>query len=76
MSWKDAVTEPDEVAVFQALDEPYTWRTIGGISRQTGLSEERVHAILAKYNLSLTRLAETPSISGSPLVGLIENVGA
>jgi hypothetical protein len=52
MNWKDSVTDPDEVKVFLALDGPrYTWRTMGGIARQTGLSEERVAQILAKYNL-------------------------
>ena len=49
---------------------------MGGIARQTGLSEERVAAVLKKYNLKLTRLSETPAISGSALVGLIEKVGA
>ncbi len=39
------------------------------------LSEERVAQILAKYNLKLTRLSDTPSLSGSALVGLIEKVG-
>jgi hypothetical protein len=39
------------------------------------LPEERVAQILAKYNLRLTRLADTPSLSGSALVGLIEKVG-
>jgi hypothetical protein len=34
-----------------------------------------VAQILGKYNLSLTRLSETPSVSGSALVGLIEKVG-
>ena len=76
MNWQQAVTAPDEIKVFMALDGPnYTWRTIGGIARQTGLSEQAVAQILAKYNLSLTRLSETPSISGSALVGLIEKVG-
>ena len=42
---------------------------------QTGLKEEKVAQILAKYNLKLTRLSETPSVSGSALVGLIEKVG-
>ena len=71
------MTDPDEIKVFMALDGPdTTWRTFRGIARQTGLSEERVAQILAKYNLKLTRLAETPSISGSALVGLIEKVGA
>ncbi len=77
MNWKDAVTDPDEVKVFLALDGPkHTWRTFGGIARQTGLSEDRVAQILAKYNLRLTRLSEVPSVSGSALVGLIEKVGA
>jgi hypothetical protein len=76
MKWKDAVTDPDEVKVFLALDGPqYTWRTMGAIARQTGLSEERVAAVFKKYNLKLTRLSETPAISGSALVGLIEKVG-
>ena len=60
-----------------ALDGPdYSWRTIGGIARQTGLSEGRVGEVLEKYNLKLTRLADVPAISGSALVGLIEKVGA
>ena len=76
MNWKDTVTDPEEVKVFLALDGPqYTWRTMGGIARQSGLSEERVAAILKKYNLTLTRLSETPAVSGSALVGLIEKVG-
>lgn len=76
MNWKDTVTDPEEVKVFLALDGPqYTWRTTGGIARQTGLSEERVAEILKKYNLTLTRLSETPAVSGSALVGLIEKVG-
>ncbi len=74
--WQDTVTDADEVKVFLALDGPrYTWRTIGGVARQTGLSEDRVAQILGKYNLRLTRLSESPSVSGSALVGLIEKVG-
>jgi hypothetical protein len=76
MNWKDTVTDPDEVKVFLALDGPNnTWRTMSGIARQTGLPEQRVAEILKKYNLTLTRLSETPSLSGSALVGLIEKVG-
>jgi hypothetical protein len=76
MSWQELVSDPEERLVFAALDGPnYTWRTIGGIARQTGLSEKRVSEILDKYNLSLTRQSEVPSISGSALVGLIEKVG-
>ena len=76
MNWKNTVTDPDEVKVFLALDGPnYTWRTMSSIARQTGLSEQRVAEILKKYNLTLTRLSETPAVSGSALVGLIEKVG-
>jgi hypothetical protein len=76
MNWQETITDADEIKVFMALDGPqYTWRTISGIARQTGLSEDRVAQILAKYNLKLTRLSETPSVSGSALVGLIEKVG-
>ncbi len=76
MRWQETVTDPDEVKVFMALDAPEsTWRTIPAVARQTRLPEERVAQILAKYNLRLTRLADTPSLSGSALVGLIEKVG-
>jgi hypothetical protein len=77
MNWQRTITDPEEIKVFKALDAPNsTWRTIRGIARQTGLTEGRIEQILAKYDLALTRLSETPSISGSALVGLIEKVGA
>ena len=77
MDWQKTIKEADEIKVFMALDKPeYTWRTMRGIARQTGLSEDRVSQILAKYNSELTWQAETPSVSGSALVGLIEKVGA
>jgi hypothetical protein len=76
MTWQETVKGADEIKVFMALDGPeYTWRTMSAIARQTGLTEDRVAQILAKYNLKLTRLSETPSLSGSALVGLIEKVG-
>jgi len=77
MNWKEVVKDPDEVKVFMALDGPsYTWRTVGGIARHTGLNEGRVLEILAKYDMRLTRLSEIPSASGNALVGLLEKVGA
>jgi hypothetical protein len=76
MKWEDTVTDPDEVKVFKALDGPSdTWRTIGGIARQTGLGEDRVSAIPTKYNLKLTRFSDVPSASKQALVGLLEKVG-
>ena len=77
MNWKDIITDPDEVLVFMALDGFYdTWRTIGGIARQTGLSEDRVFEILKKYHSALISMSDVPSLSGSPLFGLFEKVGA
>jgi len=77
MTWKSAITDPEEVRVFEALAGPdSTWRTIGGIARQTGLSEQRVAEILGRYNrLSLVSFSEIPSASGSALVSLTEKVG-
>jgi len=75
MKWQEVVTDPEERKVFAALDHPsYTWRTISAIARETGLPQERVSQILDKYNRRLTRRSEVPSVSGQPLVGLIENV--
>ncbi len=76
MHWKNVITDPDEFKVFVALDGPTTtWRTASAIARQTGLTENRVWEIMSKYNTQLTRMSETPSISGSALVGLLEKVG-
>jgi hypothetical protein len=77
MSWKDTVTDPDELKVLMALDgATCTWRTMSAVARQTDLSEPRVAQILVKYNFTLTRLSEARSITGQPLVGLIEKVNA
>lgn len=76
MNWKDVVKDADEIKVFAALDGPnVTWRTASAVSRQTGITEDRVWKIVAKYNSQLTRLGETPSITGSAFIGLVENVG-
>jgi hypothetical protein len=77
MTWEEIITDPEERKVFAALDGPsYTWRTLPAVARQTGLPESLVSQIVHKYNFKLTRRSEEPSISGEPLVGLIEKVGA
>lgn len=76
MTWKNTVQDPAEVKVLEALDGPaITWRTLSAVARQTGLSEPQVAAVLNKYNSTFTRLADVLSITGQPLVGLIEKVG-
>jgi hypothetical protein len=76
MYWQTAVTDPEEIKVFRALDGAnFYWRAVDGLARQTGLSEERVTRILEKHE-ELARFSDVPSISGSPIVGLIEKVGA
>jgi hypothetical protein len=75
MTWKELIKDPNEIKVFMALDGPkHTWRTSGGIARQTGLPEQRVWEIVSKYTKDLIRLSEAPSASGGPLVGLLERV--
>ena len=75
MTWQEVVKDPNEIKAFMALDGPeYTWRTVGGIARQTGLSEQELWQIFAKYNRDLIRMSETPSASGKPLVGLVSKV--
>lgn len=77
MNWKTSVTDPEEVKVFEALAAPNsTWRTVGGVSRQARLPEQRVLEILRKYNqLSLVSFSEVPSASGSALVTLTAKAG-
>ena len=76
MSWKDAIKDPAEKEVFRAMDGPdITWRTVSAISRQTGISEQQIAEILLRYSSTFTRIYDGPTITGKPLVGLIEKVG-
>src|SRR2546425_4364113 len=76
-AWKDTIKDFDEIKVFKALDGPgSTWRTVGGVARQTGMSAERVLQIITKYRARLTLIHDVPSASGYPLVGLLDKVGA
>jgi hypothetical protein len=75
LRWQDIVEDDDERKVFMALDDPgFTWRTVGAITRQTGLPEDKVLAVVAKYSAKLVRMSRQPSASGKPLVGLITKV--
>jgi len=59
MDWRTEITDEDEIKVFAALDGPdVTWRTVSGVARHAGLSDERVAQICAKYNLRMTRVSD------------------
>ena len=73
--WQDLVTDAQATKVFLALDDPkYTWRTAKAIARQTGLAESKVWEVV-KTHPKLLRMSRTPSVTGDPLVGLMERVG-
>lgn len=51
-NWKQVITEPKEVKVFSALDDPnWDWRTFRGIQEDTGLPSDEIRQILGKYAL-------------------------
>ena len=48
--WTQIVDEPEGRKLFEALaDDRWDFRTVEGLSRSTGLSEERVRDLLRKY---------------------------
>lgn len=75
MNWNDAVTDPEERLVFAALDEPdCTWRAVDAIADDTDLAENRVLEIVRKYSGTFTCESSSRSLSGAPLVALVEHV--
>lgn len=69
-SWRDVVTDPAEVPVFEALEDPkWEWRTLGALARTSGLSETEVRGVLTKYPL-LVRRSGVPGKSGEELYTL------
>jgi len=54
--WTHNVDEPEGRKLFEALaDDRWDFRTVDGISRSTGLSEERVRDLLRKYRALVRR---------------------
>jgi len=59
--------------VFEALDNPkYKWRTIGGISRETGIAFETVYYTVYKYRDEVVGSAVS-SDTNEPLFTTREN---
>jgi hypothetical protein len=49
-NWRDEITDPDELKVFEALSDPkYDFRTMNGIKKTSGLSVSKIKEILIKY---------------------------
>jgi len=72
---KTSILSGEEQLVVDALSgERVTWRTMAGISRDTGLTEEQVREILERYESDLFRIERGASILGTALVGLRANV--
>jgi hypothetical protein len=70
MSWKEKITDENERAVFQALDDPkWDFRTVSGITRTTSIPEENVREIIARYP-DLIRKSAVPDHRGQELYTL------
>jgi hypothetical protein len=68
--WRQVVTNPAEVQIFEALEDPqWQWRSIGALSRVSGLPESEVRSVLYKYP-SLVRKSSVPSADGQDLFTL------
>ena len=71
-AWRDVVTDPVEVRVFEALaDERWELRTIRGMARDAGLPPDRVQGIIDKH-APLIREANIPDSAGNRLFALRE----
>lgn len=71
-AWRDVVTDPIEVRVFEALaDERWELRTIRGMARDAGLSPDRMQGIIDKH-APLIREANIPDSAGNRLFALRE----
>ena len=68
--WQEIVTDPDERKVFEALEDPqWDFRTVEGMVRTTGLSEEAVQNVIEKFS-ELVRQSKVPDRKGRDLFTL------
>ena len=57
-NWRELVTDPREISVFEALQDPeWDWRTLGALSSTSGLSREEVRSVLNEYPLFVRKSA-------------------
>ncbi len=68
--WQRHVREPDAVRVLTALSSPdWDFRTVEGISHETGLPKDGVQEILKKYQ-QWVRESDAPGPNGQRLYTL------
>jgi hypothetical protein len=69
-SWEKAISDPDERKVFEALANPqWDFRTIPGLSKDTGFPVDRIARILRKYP-NLVRKSVVPDLNNQNLYTL------
>lgn len=74
-SWQDHVKDPTERKVFEALENPsWDFRTIEGLSKDTGLPKDVVKGVLEKYPQFIRR-SPVPDPEGRDLYTLISKGG-
>lgn len=68
--WRSVVTEPREVLIFEALEDPqWEWRTLDALGTISGMSRDEVRGIVAKYPV-FARKSQVPGQSGQDLYTL------
>jgi len=70
--WRDLVTDPGEIKIFEALEDPrWEWRTIGALARASRMSEGDVIGVLNKYRGHIYK-SPVPNKKGESLFTLRE----
>jgi hypothetical protein len=73
MKANDLPKDPTSIKILEAFTGPdETWRTIGGVSRETGVPVEEVQQFVQRHPDLFVESTLTPS--GSPLIGLKEDI--
>ena len=71
MEWRDIVTDPVELKIFEALADPkWDFRTLAALSRASGLPPDKVRAVLANYP-RLVRRSPVPDAKDQELYTLV-----
>jgi hypothetical protein len=70
IDWRQVITDPREVKMFEALENPtWEWRTPAALARESGLTENEVRAVASRHP-ELVRKSIVPSQTGEDLYTL------